>query len=122
MIEFYGTYYRKKTSPPQSVLVQFDGVLLRIWNISAPFHCILSSDVYQLPFTPGHRRRRVKLPDGSRIETDNVQALALLKQDRNPGLPIKPPTFGVQRHTALVFSLLVTVLTTGLLAYCLFIR
>lgn len=119
MIEFYGAYYRKKTSPPQSVLVQFDGVLLHIWNISSPFHRILSSDAFRLPFTLGQRRHWVKLPDGSRIETDDIQALVLLKSGCGPDLPIKFPLFGSQWHAAVVLSALAAALTTGLLAYCL---
>jgi hypothetical protein len=119
MIEFRGAYYKSKSSPSQSVLVQFDGVLLHIW-ISSPFHRILSSDVFRLPFAPAQQRCWVKLPNGSRIETDDIQALSSLKSSCRSTLPFRNRLGGTQWHAAVFFSALTAVLTTGLLVYCLF--
>jgi hypothetical protein len=121
MIEFKGAFYKSKTSPSQLVLVQFDGVLMHIWNISSPFHRILSSDVFRLPFTLGRQRRWVKLPNGCRVETDDIQALDLLKSRCRPNLAVSIRRYIAQWHAAVVFSALVAALTTGLLACWLFV-
>ena len=42
--------------------------------MSNPFHRILSSDVFDLPCSMGKKRRYIKLPNGGRIETDDIQA------------------------------------------------
>ena len=120
MIEFKGVYYKSKSSPSQSVLVQFDGISLHIWNVSSPFHRILSSDVFRMPFTPGQKRCWIKLPNRSRIETDDIQALAALKSSCPSTLPLRfyPGTINCQ--TGIVFSALATVLTTGILVCWLF--
>jgi hypothetical protein len=116
MIEFKGAFYKSKTSPSQLVLVQFDGVLLHIWNISSPFHRILSSDAFRLPFTLGQQRRWVKLPNGIRIETDDIQALNLLKSSCRSNLAVRIRLCMVQWNASVVFSALVAALTFGLLA------
>lgn len=114
MIEFKGAYYQSKSSLSQPVLVQFDGVLLHIWNISNPFHRILSSEAFRLPFAPGPHRCWVKLPSGGRIETDDIQALVSLKSHSRSPLPPEL-RFGVsQRHAAVAVLSLVSILTTGL--------
>ena len=89
MIEFKGAFYKNKSTPSQSVLVQFDGILLHIWHMSNPFHRILSSDVFDLPCSMGGKRRYIKLPNGGRIETDDVQALSLLQSNCRPWLSNK---------------------------------
>ena len=119
MIEFKGAYYKSKSSPSQSVLVQFDGVLLHIWNLSTPFHRILSSNDFRLPFAL-ERPCRVKLPNGIRIETDDIQALIALKSSCRSTLPFGIRLCVSQWHAAVVFSALTAVLTTGLLVFCLF--
>lgn len=120
MIEFRGAFYKSKSSPSQSVLVQFDGVLLHIWNISTPFHRILSSNVFRLPFAPGQQRCWVKLPNGCRIETDDIQALASLKSSCRCTLPFGFRLYASQWRSAVVLSALAAVLTTGLFIYWLF--
>jgi hypothetical protein len=120
MIEFKGAYYKSKSSPPQSVLVQFDGVLLHIWNISSPFHRILSSGVFRLPLALGQQCCWLKLPNGSRIETDDIQALASLKSSCRSTLPLGLGLCATQWHAGVLFSALATVLTTGFLVCWLF--
>jgi hypothetical protein len=120
MIEFTGAYYKSKSSPSQSVLVQFDGVLLHIWNISSPFYRILSSGVFRLPFAPARQRCWVKLPNGSRIETDDIQALSSLKSSCRSTLPFMIRFGSAQWRAAVFFSALTAILTTGLLVYWLF--
>lgn len=114
MIEFNGAYYKNKSSPPQSVLVQFDGALLHIWNISSPFYRIQSSDAFRVPLVLGQRRCWVRLPNGGRIITNDIQALGALKSSCRSVLPAGL-RFGITGwHTAIVFSALVSVLVTGL--------
>ena len=79
MIEFKGTYFKTKTTPPQSVLVQFDGVLLHVWHMSNPFHRILASDVFQVQNSMGKTRYFIKLPNGAKIETEDANALITLR-------------------------------------------
>jgi hypothetical protein len=122
MIEFRGAFYKNKTSPPQSVLVQFDGILLHIWNISHPFHRILSSDEFELPFTLKRHRPCVRLPRGGRIETDDTQALTLLKASDRLGLAARFCKSAKNWHAAILYSALVAALTLGVLAGWLFIH
>jgi len=120
MIEFKGAFYKNKTMPSQSVLVQFDGILLHIWHMSNPFHRILSSDVFDLPSSMGRKRRYIKLPNGSRIETDDVQALSLLQSNCRPQFTAKIQGILPHRYGLAVATGLVIVLTAGLFAYWLF--
>lgn len=120
MIEFKGAYFKNKSSPAQSALIQFDGDLLHIWNISSPFHRILSSNAFRLPFVLGQKGCWIKLPNGGRIETDNLQALASLKSRCRSTLPLGINCCTAPWHAVLVFSALAALLTTGLLAYGLF--
>jgi hypothetical protein len=120
MIEFKGVYFKSKSSPSQSVLVQFDGALLHIWNISSPFHRILSSDAFRLPFTLEGQRCWVKLPNGSRIETDDIHALVSLKACCRSALPFGIRLGANQWQTAVVFSSLLAALTAGILVYRLY--
>jgi hypothetical protein len=121
MIEFKGAYYKSKTASPQSVLVQFDGVVLHIWNISTPFHRILSSEAFRLPFSLGRQRCWVRLPNGSRIETEDLQSLALLKSScQSDILPYCACLRTIRGRTAVGFSALAAVLTTVFFAYWLF--
>jgi hypothetical protein len=115
MIEFKGVYYKSKSSPSQSVLVQFDGISLHIWNMSSPFHRILSSELFRLPFVLGKKRCWVKLFNGSRIETEDVQALAALKIGCRSALPPRLFPGATHRQAGIVFSALATALTTGIL-------
>jgi hypothetical protein len=119
MIEFNGAYYKDKTAPSQSVLVQFDGVLLHIWNISSPFHRVLSSDSFRLPFSPGRHRSWVKLPNGSRVETDDIQALASLKARCRTCLPFTGRLCLHQWPATIVLFSLALVLAAGML-FCRF--
>jgi hypothetical protein len=120
MIEFKGAFYKDKTMPSQSVLVQFDGVLLHIWHMSNPFHRILSSDVFDLPSSMGRRKHYIKLPNGCRIETDDLQALSLLQSNRRPRLTTKlHGIFPLRRGISVAIGL-VAALTAGLFAYWLF--
>jgi hypothetical protein len=114
MIEFKGAFYKNKTSPPQLVLVQFDEVLLHVWNISYPFHRILSSDDFSIPVNPIHRRLYVRLPRGGRIETDDAKALALLKSSHHPGSAARFPQRIKRQRVAFIFSALAAVLTMGI--------
>ncbi len=81
VIEFKGAYYRKRHGVPLSVLVQFDGVVLHVWHMSDPFHRLLTSDVFRLPLAMGKRNRCIKLPNGGRIETDDLNALGTLQSN-----------------------------------------
>ena len=120
MIELRGVYFKSKSSPPQSVLVQFDGISLHIWNMTSPFHRILSIDVFRLPFNLGQKRCWIKLPNGSRIETDDIQALAALKSSCRSPLPLLFPPGATNWQAGIVFSVLATALTTGILICWLF--
>ena len=82
LIEFKGAYYKNSRNEPQSVLVQFDGVLLHVWHMSNPFHRLLTSDVFRLPASIGRGKRHIKLPNGGRIETDNLDALTTIRSNR----------------------------------------
>ncbi len=121
MIEFKGAFYKNKTTPSQSVLVQYDGVLLHIWHMSNPFHRILSSDVFDLPCPMGRRRRYIKLPNGGRIETDDIQALTLLESNCRPWLANKVHTVLPHGHVMPMIAGLIAVLTAVLVAYWLFV-
>ena len=120
MIEFKGAFYKNKTTPSQSVLVQFDGVLLHIWHMSNPFHRILSSDVFDLPCSMGRKRRYIKLPNGGRIETDDIQALNLLQSNCRPWLTHKIQEVVPQRLALPAILGLAATLAAVLLAYVFF--
>jgi hypothetical protein len=120
MIEFKGAFYKNKTMPSQSVLVQFDGVLLHIWHMSNPFHRILSSDVFDLPSPMSRKRRYIKLPNGARIETDDMQALNLLQSNCRSRLTDKIHSVFPYRHGIPIAIGLVAVLAAVFLAYWLF--
>ncbi len=79
MIEFKGTYSPQKNQDKIAVLVQFDGVLLHVWHLAEPFYRLLSSDVFQLPWSLSKGQRCIKLPSGGKIETDDQDALTLLR-------------------------------------------
>jgi hypothetical protein len=114
MIEFKGAYYKNKSSPPQSVLVQFDGALLHVWNMSSPFYRIQSSDAFRVPLVLGRRQCWVRLLNGGRILTNDIQALCELKSSYRSALPAGLRLGPTGWPTAIVFSALVSVLVTGL--------
>ena len=116
MIEFKGAFYKNKTSPPQLVLVQFDEVLLHVWNISYPFHRILSSDDFKIPVHLIRRRLCVRLPGEGRIETDDAEALAQLKSNYHTCLTNRFQQWFRLQRVALIFSALVVALTMGIFA------
>ena len=82
LIEFKGVYYKNAVDEAQSVLVQFDGVLLHVCHMSNPFYRLLTSDVFRLPASFGKGARYIKLPNGGRIETDNADALSTIRSNR----------------------------------------
>jgi hypothetical protein len=79
MIEFKGAYYKTNNTASQSVLVQFDGVLLHVWHLSDPFHRIFASDVFRVHYSFARHRRFIKLPNGGKIESDDTNALIQLR-------------------------------------------
>jgi hypothetical protein len=81
MIEFKGTYYHHN-SASKPVLVQYDGALLHIWQTADPFCKLLKSDVFHLQPEIGKGRRCIKLPNGYRIETNDVDAFRSLDASR----------------------------------------
>lgn len=122
MIEFKGAFYKNRTMQSQTVLVQFDGVLLHIWHMSNPFHRILSSDIFDLTSAIGRKRRYIKLPNGGRIETDDIQALNLLQSTCRPRLTAKIHGILPHRHAISMVLGLGTALTICLFTYWLFAR
>lgn len=120
MIEFKGAFYKNKTMPSQSVLVQFDGVLLHVWHMSNPFHRIISSDVFDLPSSMGRKTRYIKLPNGGRIETDDLQALKLLQSNCRPRLSAKFHGFFPHRQYITTILVFAAILTAGFVVYWLF--
>ena len=80
MIEFRGTYYQKVNDKSVIVLVQFDGVLLHVWHQSDPFYRILSCDAFQIAASLTNGQRCIKLPNGDRIQTDDIPAMNSLSQ------------------------------------------
>jgi hypothetical protein len=78
MIEFKGAYFNKVTNESKTVLVQFDGVLLHVWQMADPFCRLLSSDVFFLHTSIGKGKRYIKLPNGGKIVTEDTNALASL--------------------------------------------
>ena len=79
MIEFKGTYYKTNSTTAQTVLIQFDGVLLHVWHLSDPFHRIFASDVFQVHYSIARHRRFIKLPNGGKIESDDTKAMNQLR-------------------------------------------
>ncbi len=97
MIQFKGAYFNRATKESKAVLVQFDGVLLHIWQMTDPFCRLLTSDVFTLQPTFGKKKRCIKLPNGGKIETDDLSAFSSLMASRrshsgrswlSPHLPI----------------------------------
>ena len=82
MIQFKGAYFNRATKESKSVLVQFDGVLLHIWQMTDPFCRLLTSDVFTLQPSFGKRKRYIKLPNGGKIETDDIAAFSSLTASR----------------------------------------
>lgn len=78
MIEFKGVYFNKATNESKTVLVQFDGVLLHVWQMADPFCRLLSSDVFSLQIPIGKGKRYIKLPNGGKIETEDINAFVSL--------------------------------------------
>ncbi len=83
MIQFKGAYFNNATRESKSVLVQFDGVLLHIWQTADPFCRILTSDVFTLQPAFGKRKRYIRLPNGGKIETDDIDAFSTLHASRS---------------------------------------
>ena len=81
MIEFKGAYFNKTTNESKSVLVQFDGVLLHVWQITDPFCRLLTSDVFTLSAPLRKAKRSIKLPNGGRIETSDIKAFITLQSN-----------------------------------------
>lgn len=82
MIQFKGAYFNKATRESKSVLVQFDGILLHIWQMTDPFCRLLTSDVFTLQPAIGKGKRCIKLPNGGKIETADITAFSLLSEFR----------------------------------------
>jgi len=82
MIQFRGAYFNKATKESKAVLVQFDGILLHIWQMTDPFCRLLTSDVFTLQPTLGKKKCYVKLPNGGRIETEDINAFSSLTASR----------------------------------------
>lgn len=82
MIQFKGAYFNKATRESKSVLVQFDGILLHIWQMTDPFCRLLTSDVFTLQPAIGKGKRCIKLPNGGKIETSDITAFSLLSDSR----------------------------------------
>lgn len=80
MIEFKGKYSIKSTGEFKSVLVQFDGVLLHVWQLANPFCRLLTSDVFKLQTSIGNKYY-IKLPDGTKIVTDDLNGFDLLRKN-----------------------------------------
>ena len=118
MIEFKGAFFKNRTMPSQAVLVQFDGVLLHIWHMSNPFHRILSSDIFDLTSAIGSKSRYIKLPNGGRIETDDIQALTLLQSNCRPWLANKVQGVLPQSHAVpLIVGLIVSLIAVLVLLW-----
>jgi len=94
MIEFKGTYYHNDAS--KTVLVQYDGALLHIWQTADPFCKLLKSDVFHLQPDIGKGKRCIKLPNGNRIETNDIQAFRSLNASRR-----QAHSAGTSRHATL---------------------
>lgn len=82
MIQFKGAYYNKATKESKNVLVQFDGVLLHIWQMTDPFCRLLTSDVFTLQPAFGKAKRCIRLPNGGKIETDDIGAFLSLRASK----------------------------------------
>lgn len=110
MIEFIGSYHQDTKTEAVRVLVQFDEVLLHVWRMSDPFHRVLSSDVFHVSSSPSKDSHAISLPDGSRITTDDAEAVALLARTRRG--------WWSARHLAQKHKILVIVLGLGLFLFC----
>ena len=110
MIEFEGTYSHESSAESHSVLVQFDGVLLHIWHLSDPFYRLLTSDVFHLSCKQFGGNNRIKLPNGGRIETDDHNAMILLRQKYHP---LMHRLMGKRAMTQGIAAILLVLFTVG---------
>jgi len=76
MIKLTGTYFDGKSSKPIPVLVQFDGVRVRLRGTKGVLK--LDFQLQDCKFTPplGNTRRSMLLPGGGRCETSDLKAFA----------------------------------------------
>ena len=79
MIEFTGSYFESPTSKGLSVLVQFDGAELHIWHAPEPFFRIAAFDRFRVALKKDVSQRDITLPNGARIETDDMAAATLIE-------------------------------------------
>ena len=84
MIEFKGTYSHESKTDSSAVLVQYDGVLLHIWHLSDPFYRMLTSDVFHLGYSRKSKRHRIRLPNGACIDTEDSDAVSMLRKSAEP--------------------------------------
>lgn len=117
MIEFKGAYYNKLTDESKSVLVQFDGVLLHVWQMADPFCRLLSSDVFTLQSTMAKGKRCIKLPNGGKIETDDVNAIASLRINTCSRMPIDGIRLLSQRNIIFIACGFVILASAYLIGY-----
>jgi hypothetical protein len=117
MIEFKGIYYKNKNTPCQSVLVQYDGVLLHVWHMANPFHRILASDVFSVPGSICNGKRLIRLPNGAKIETDDVRAHVLLQSKTRNAMSGEIHGASAQRYMRIWLLGMVTALCISLFAY-----
>jgi hypothetical protein len=86
MIEFKATYQLCSKADPIAVLVQYDGMVLHIWHTSEPFHRLALSDEFHVRKSfSGQARNAVRLPNGSRILTDDRSAIEQLSLKMRAG-------------------------------------
>jgi len=111
MIEFIGAYHQDAKTEAVRVLVQFDGVRLHVWRLSDPFHRVLSSDVFHGSSSSSKDLHAIRLPDGSRITTDDAKAVEQLLIRTQTGR--WPARWLAQKH-----KILVIVLSLGLFLFC----
>lgn len=84
MIEFKGDYFNKTTNETKTVLVQFDGVLLHVWQMADPFCRLVLSDVFSLQTPIGKGKHYIRLPNGGKIETEDINAFVSLYAKHHP--------------------------------------
>jgi hypothetical protein len=117
MIEFKGTYYKTNSTTAQTVLIQFDGVLLHVWHLSDPFHRIFASDVFRVPYSLARHRPFIKLPNGGKIESDDTKSLIQLRTTSRSLLVHDGAEALSRRSVLLWFFGTVTAFTLFLIAY-----
>lgn len=91
MIEFKGKYYQYGKKAFVEALIQYDGILLHVWHLSEPFHRLLSSDCFHLNRSLFGNTTTLKLPNGSRVETEDSQALEELALKCHDGVQVDHP-------------------------------